>query len=257
MEGAMKTTLPCRTPARYVSALLWMALIEVPLPGAAQTVTGLLLDASSGAPVPAGTVSLMDDGAQLVSVVSDADGNFVLQAPQPGSFRLRAERIGYQTAETPPLELGAGDTLRVEFSVSVDAVLLNPIRVIGYSRRPAGLLGGFYDRLHAGLGGSFITRAQIDERMPNNTTDLLRTLPGVHVSPARWGTGHYVRLRGGCSPEVYLDGVPIRLLGMSIDALVQPMNLEGLEVYRGPSEMPAEFARGTCGAIVLWTRRDS
>ncbi|MEX1183198.1 MAG: hypothetical protein WEF86_08165 [Gemmatimonadota bacterium] len=47
------------------------------------------------------------------------------------------------------------------------------------------------------------------------------------------------------------------LLGMSIDDLVRPLDLEAIEVYRGPSEMPAEFARGTCGAIVLWTRNGS
>lgn len=243
---------------RYSSVVpTLLALVAVNAPAAAQTVSGHLLDTETRHPIAAATMSLLSDDSALVSVVTDSAGVFVLRAPQAGSYRLRAGRIGYRTAETPPLELAAGDTLRVEFRLSVAAVELNPITVVGYSRRPTGELGGFYDRIRRGLGGQFVTREQIDERMPIFTTDLLRTMAGVSVTPSPRGSGSIVRLRGGCIPRVYLDGVPIRLLGMTIDDLIQPMNLEGIEVYRGPGETPVEFAQGACGAIVLWTRRGS
>ena len=35
---------------------------------------------------------------------------------------------------------------------------------------------------------------------------------------------------------------------------VHPAGIELMEIYRGPSELPAEFNDGNCGAIVIWTR---
>jgi hypothetical protein len=242
---------------RYSIVVPTLLALAAGAPTAAQTVSGQLLDTDTRQPIAAATMSLLRDDSALVSVVTDSAGGFVLRAPKAGSYRLRAGRIGYRAAETPPLELAAGDTLRVEFRLSVAAVALNPITVVGYSRRPSGELGGFYDRMRRGLGGQFVTREQIDERMPIFTTDLLRTMAGVSVTPSPRGSGSIVRLRGGCIPSVYLDGVPIGLLGMTIDDLIQPMNLEGIELYRGPAETPVEFARNACGAIVLWTRRGS
>lgn len=233
--------------------LLISALLSAAAPGAAQTVSGRLLDASTRQPIAAGRMSLLDDGDTLVSALTDSAGNFRLRAPRSGDFRLRAERLGYRTAETPPIELAEDDTLRVEFRLSVDVIELNPITVIGYSR-PMGQLGGFYERAQRGMG-VFVTRADIEARSPLNTTDLLRTVPGVSLLPAPRGGGSIVRLRGGCNPRVYLDGLPIQMGSTSIDALIRPHDLEGIEVYRGPGELPVEFGLNACGAIVLWTRR--
>jgi len=41
-----------------------------------------------------------------------------------------------------------------------------------------------------------------------------------------------------------------------IDAIVRPEDIAGLAVYRGPSEVPVEYASGSsCGVIQIWTRR--
>ncbi|MGH7555626.1 MAG: carboxypeptidase regulatory-like domain-containing protein [Longimicrobiales bacterium] len=121
--------------------------------------------------------------------------------------------------------------------------------------------------LRAPRAGSFRLRAErigyrVAETSPLElaagdtlTTDLLRGVAGVHPTPSRRGTGSIVQLRGGCIPRVFLDGLRIQLLGMTIDDLVRPAELEGIEIYRGAGELPAEFAHGACGAVVLWTRR--
>lgn len=232
-----------------------LAALATATPAPAQTVTGRLLDAVTREPIESGTLSLLSDDSTVAFVVTDAGGAFTLSVPEGGSYQLRAERIGYRTAVTPPLDLLAGDTLSIEYRLSVDAVALNPITVIAFSRHPAGPLGGFYDRQRRNLAGHFVTRAQIDERNPVFTTDLLQGIAGVNVVHTARAGGAVVLLRGNCRPQVYLDGVPIGLAGMSIDDLVQPMDLEGIEVYRGPGEVPVEFARGACGAVLLWTRR--
>jgi hypothetical protein len=43
-----------------------------------------------------------------------------------------------------------------------------------------------------------------------------------------------------------------------VDETVRPYDLEGVEVYRGLTEMPGEFYDDQhCGVILLWTRRDA
>jgi hypothetical protein len=41
----------------------------------------------------------------------------------------------------------------------------------------------------------------------------------------------------------------------TLDDLILPGTLEGIEIYRNRTEMPREFVGiGHCGAIVFWTR---
>jgi hypothetical protein len=45
-------------------------------------------------------------------------------------------------------------------------------------------------------------------------------------------------------------------MGESIDDIVNPNDIEGIEVYTNPAEVPGEFmtARTNCGVIALWTK---
>lgn len=113
---------------------------------------------------------------------------------------------------------------------------------------------GFYSRRERGFG-YFIDRKRIDARDPARLADVLRMVPGVRLDPA---TGR-VRMRRGsagsrCPVQFYLDGVPAYRLHPD-EVAVQ--DVAGVEVYRGPSEIPIAFLRGTasCGVIAIWTRR--
>lgn len=64
---------------------------------------------------------------------------------------------------------------------------------------------------------------------------------------------------GGCPPVFYIDGGKVHDAGYVTEILnvTPPSHIEAIEVYRGASEMPAEFG-GTdarCGVVVIWTRR--
>lgn len=239
-----------------VLGLLAWAMAASALSG--QTIQGRLLDSGTGRPLPSASMTLLDeDGARLAATQTDSAGSFLLSAARAGAFQLRAERLGYRTATAPAMELGAGDTLRVEFRLSAEAVLLSPVVVTGQPRRLTGALRDFHERAERRAWGSFITREEIGSRNPVRTTDLLRTLAGVRLVPTRSG-GHAVLLRGGCPARVYLDGIRVRLAGTTIDDLVRPRELEGIEVYPGEAGIPAQYgglSGGGCGAVLLWTRR--
>jgi hypothetical protein len=235
--------------------LRFAALAALAAPqAAAQVVHGRVLDAGSGAPVPATAVWLRESTMDDVGPVrTDSSGAFTLRAPRGGSFRLAAGRVGYREAESPPFVLEEGDSLEVVFRISARSVLLNPVEVVVSARRRPGWLEAFYRRAERGSGW-YVTRAEIERRHPLRTSDLLRMTPGIQLVPAG-GAGYAVRGRGGCAPAVYLDGVRLAGGAGSIDVWTHPEDLEGIEVYHGAT-VPVEYS-GTgagCGVVLLWTR---
>jgi hypothetical protein len=61
-----------------------------------------------------------------------------------------------------------------------------------------------------------------------------------------------------CSPTFYLDRHVIAMGGSQIvrpDDFVTPAEIEAIEVYTRPSEIPTGFDELTsCGVVLMWTR---
>ncbi|NIQ25988.1 MAG: hypothetical protein GTN88_05470, partial [Gammaproteobacteria bacterium] len=60
---------------------------------------------------------------------SDESGRFRLTAERAGPHRLRAERIGYRTVTSPPIELEIGTTSDYQLTVPVVPVELTGVSV--------------------------------------------------------------------------------------------------------------------------------
>lgn len=115
-----------RLPA---AALALLALLAVPV--RAQAVHGEVVD-DGGRPVAAAFVILQDAaGGSVARALSDSAGGFVLRAGGRGTYTLRAERIGYASAVSPPLRLEEGAVLPYRMVVAGQAVALEAIVVGG------------------------------------------------------------------------------------------------------------------------------
>ena len=123
---------------------------------------------------------------------------------------------------------------------------------------------GFNRRRHS-VAGQFITAADIEREDPRNVTALLRTRERMRYSLDRAGTPAITMTTGpgsGCRPLVLLDGFPLppapRMTGIaSLDWIVHPDEIGGVEIYTNPGQVPAQFSLlriGSCGAILIWTR---
>jgi hypothetical protein len=119
-------------------------------------------------------------------------------------------------------------------------------------------LAQFY-RHRKGGNGLYFDRPEIEARKVQRLSDLMRRLPGVRIVTDR--NGRTVMRMGraangrDCPPDMWVDGV--RAAFMNVDDI--PMvDVEALEVYRGPSALPPELntrlGNPGCGAIVIWTR---
>ena len=241
---------------RLISVATFVFTLGAPL--GAQTVHGKLIDPKSGAPVESVSVTLVTDEKSPVGkvIITDGSGAFALPVVAPGIYRVQVAPSGQPAQVSPAIELLTGDDVAVALRLNADGVRLTPIKVTAKNKRAAGKLGGFAERASKRTFGRFITREDIEKRHPVSVSDMLATIPGLQVVPSPRGFGNEVRSITGCRPAVYLDGVRFPLMGESIDHIVDPMDVEGIEVYTNAAEMPVEYQGpgASCGAILLWTR---
>ena len=97
---------------------------------AAQAIAGHVVEAGTGAVIAeARVVVLGSDGATVSTLTADRDGSFVTPVPVGGTYRVRANRVGYETARSRPVHVGAHDTARVTLRLREGLVALNGVTI--------------------------------------------------------------------------------------------------------------------------------
>ncbi len=269
-------------PLAALLPLLAAALLASPSAGRAQESAvrppgvGIRVVDASDAPI-SGTHVVVGTGAEGVS---DESGWVRLPGVHGRTFVL-VTRIGYRPAEFS-VEVPAGGGLEVDVELEPVPVQVEGVTAFASAESRSLAMGGFYRRRETGMG-SFLTREDIARTRARRTSEVFRQVRGVRVVAAgthayRLQTARYglslsqkssdngITTQGMqssreavnivCEMLVYLDGAMVQLT--SIDE-IDVDNLEGIEVYRGAGEIPAEFrvTNAACGVVALWTRARS
>lgn len=233
------------------SVLAGQAGDEVRRSGWESGIVGVIADRETQRPVEGAVITLWTLEGEAISVLSDASGRFVFNRLADGRFNISVERIGYQEF-TGSITFRDDVGLRLTIDLVQEAVELEPLFVVSEERSRSLSAQGFYERQQRGIG-RFVTRDQIDSRNSVRMSDVLETMAGVRMSTAgRSRQQAVVLLRGGCVADVYLDGIRT-VAPFPVDALVQPSDVEAVEVYHG-SETPARYGMTNCGTVLIWTR---
>lgn len=237
-------------------------------------IVGRVVDRRSGRPVEAANVILSDTLlAEDRRRMTDGSGRFMFADLDPGMYRVAVDHLTFDPLDQL-VHLPSDRTVQVDFELSADPIELAPI-IVTALREKRLELQGFYDRRELGeaiSGGVFLTRDDIRNAGAIRVTHYLGRIPGIRTECTGGANNNCIirmtrgvpslssRAEYGCrNANVYLDGVRVIRDGggaaESIDNFVSPSEIAGIEVYRGPSELPAEFggAVGRCGAIVIWT----
>lgn len=236
-------------------------------------VYGQVIDDSTGDAIAAADVLILDAfGERMARRVTDEFGRFDVEVRRGPGIRVRAGRVGYREATSAVLFFDGRLSFNVEIRLDADAVLLAPLEVVARSRARSPLFSNFDDRVKRGFGAYF-TRADIERIQPMRVSDLLRRVPGVRLEGGGAGLGRTVVMGrsgalpggegGACAAQVFVDGRLMNRGGLAglqqvaLDDFVAPDDVEGVEVYRGMSTVPAEFLNpdARCGVVAIWTRR--
>jgi len=242
------------------------AAFLVALPGlSAQTVTGRVMDQSSGQPLASVQVFVAGSG---IGSLTQQNGRYLLVNVPVGSHSLTAERIGYRTV-TAEVTVAAGGTTVQDFALSQEALGLDEIIVTGTP-------GGTQRRA---IGNSVLTVSASDIAATvavSNIADLLggRT-PGLQMgmNTGSLGQGAPIVIRGvgsfnlASDPLIYVDGIRVNNSsdsgpqlgnsGLAANVLndFNPGDIESIEIIKGPAAATLYGTEASAGVIQIITKR--
>ncbi len=131
----------------------------------AQTLRGQVVERGTNLPVVGGQIVLMDASSRVVgTVLTNAEGRFVLRAPAAGRYTYRADMIGRQSATSEAIELGRDATVDHRLELEVGAISLNALTV--QARPQCGSASGnpdvhmLWEEARKALAAEAVTRAQ-------------------------------------------------------------------------------------------------
>ena len=241
-------------------ALTTLLVVAIPIPGtaSAQTIAGRVLDDLSEAPISAATILLLDSMDTAVArAESDSVGRFFMSAPGAGVYRLFADRLAYGKIRSEAFPLQDAGTVELLVRMVPLPIELDEFVVTAERRQQRLDTKGFYRRQRASMG-HFFDIEDIQAWDPLRVTDVIRNVPGVIVRRSRLGGLVALTQRFGrqCAMKVVLDGFKVDVVDGSLDSLVDPARVIGIEVYPSGVGAPIEH-RGRdsrCGIMMIWTR---
>lgn len=119
----------------YPKILIPLVLsLLLPLQAHAQVVRGQLLSGETGLPLEGAMIVLLGPGGEVGAVLSNGAGRFIVRAPAPGSYTVRADRIGHASTTSDSFTLAQGDTVNIRLVAEVHAIQLEGLEVSGEAR---------------------------------------------------------------------------------------------------------------------------
>lgn len=203
------------------------------------TVSGKVTDGKDGSPLIGATI---EEAGTLTGTVTDYDGNYTLDVSS-GNARLIIKYVGYAMQEIEVANRNVVDVLMGE-----DGVMLEQVVVVGYGvQRKSDVTGSI----------SSVKGKEIEKIATSNIEQALQgKVAGLHVTPASGnpGAGAVIRIRGtgtlnNANPLYVIDGM------ITYDAsLVNPQDVESIEILKDASAAAIYGSRGANGVIIITTK---
>lgn len=151
-----------------LATALWTAtLAAAPALASGQVVRGRLVEAGQGNAVGGAMAALEDrSGRRLAQALTrTGSGLFQLDAPAPGEYRIRADRIGYATTWSEWFRVARGDTLTLRIEaplqpVSLEGVVAEADRVCRVRPAEAMAVGRVWEEARKALAAAAWTQSR-------------------------------------------------------------------------------------------------
>jgi hypothetical protein len=229
-------------------ALSFLATGHVVTPSSAAAQKGsvrlLVLDDETGDPVVEAFIRIKG----RTPLFTDTKGRVMIDSLTLGRHEAELGAIGYEPRKEY-LFVQEGTTPERRIGLTFTGEKLPDLIVEARQERLYPRYADFHRRSQQGAG-FYITWREIKAKGFSRLGDVMRTVRGVEV---RCPTQDCIieMARSACLPRVWVDGRPSDYFGANMPV----GDVYGIEVYRGASEMPAEFiGNGMCGAVIIWTK---
>ncbi|MFB6272717.1 MAG: SusC/RagA family TonB-linked outer membrane protein, partial [Salinibacter sp.] len=220
--------------------------------GQAGTVAGTVTEAASGESLPGANVVIV--GTQM-GTSTNANGEYRLTGLDPGTYEIRASFVGFRS-RTQEVDVAAGETLELNFSLSPSEVALDEMVVVGYgTQERSDLTGSISSVPTQDLEEAPIESAQeaIQGRVSGVTVTQNTGSPGSGFSIRIRGTG----TTGNSNPLYVVDGVPVSdptATGAGGISFLNPSDIESIDILKGASAAAIYGAQAANGAVIITTK---
>lgn len=234
-------------------------------------ITGKVTDVATAAALEGARIVV---GGTSIIETTDQEGRYTVRSVQPGTYLVRALRIGYQP-KVDTVTVGQDETVVADFALVAAPVQLDEIVTTAT---------GEQRKLEVGNAVSTIDVASIAQEQPiTAVTDLISgRAAGVQVlkSGGTTGTGARIRIRGSNSislsnePLYYIDGIRLessassssldiggfgasdpRTSGPSRLNDLNPDDIESIEIVKGPAAATLYGIQASNGVVRITTKK--
>jgi TonB-linked SusC/RagA family outer membrane protein len=175
------------------------------------------------------------------------EGRYVITGVQPGTYQVRAQRIGYMTGEQQ-VTVAADQAATANFQLQAEAIGLDAVVVVGYTTQERRDISGAV---------ASVSAEQLEDRKVATVEEALRgRIAGVNiVSSGEPGRESLVVVRGqnflsAAAPLYVVDGMYTRQ-----NPNLNPEDIESVEVLKDASAAAQYGAQSANGVIVIRTKR--
>jgi len=254
--------------------LLLVASIASTVELAAQSskgrLSGAVMDKTTGVPIREAVVVFLSDGR---AVTTDSTGSYRFDRLPTGILKFLVRAKGFPSAALI-IAMAQAESMerQVELDSSAATAAANSALPAGSATTSArgtaqplpmvaveataslGPRFANFERRRKTGAGHYIVREDIERAGHSSLQDVARGLRGVTVE-CGGGTGCHIRMVRApmrCLPEYIVDDNVDNTFGPTIPV----RDIEALEIYTGPSDVPGEYAgrNAGCGVVVIWTR---
>ena len=217
-------------------------------------VSGTVIDHATGGGLAAADIQLLEGDRR---VVTDSAGAYSFADLPAGIVRFLVRARGFPpTRVAVALVRGERMSRIIELdsaTVKADPAQALPGMAVAAPAPPAPRYVDFERRRLNGRG-QYLVKGDLEKAGYATLQDAMRGLRGVNVD-CGGGSGCTIRMARApmrCSPEYVIDERTDNTFG----PYTPIRDIEGIEVYTGPSDVPGEFAGRSagCGVVVVWTR---
>ncbi len=229
---------------KRIFAILWVAALffggfstVYASPPKKATISGTIVDESSGKPIEYANLVLLNpaDSNFLTGTITNADGSFIIDNIEKGSYKLNIHFIGYQTITIENLKI---QTKRDEIDLGqiklqAESIMLGEAEIVANN-----------DYIDFKIDKKVINVSEHINAEGAAVLEALHNVPSVQVDAS--GS---VSLRGSSSFTLLIDGRPSVMEPSDALNQIQASSVEKIEVITNPSVK--YDAAGTSGIINL------